>query len=59
MKKYLLTILLALAAHAALVAPYQPLNLQSLVSGSPAHPPIHLNRHAVQRPVDNLAARPP
>ena len=35
MKKHLLAILLALAAPAALAAPYQPLNLQSLVSGSP------------------------
>ena len=56
MKKYLLTILLALAAHAALAAPYQPLNLQSLVSGSPEHPPINVNMHAVQRAFDNLAA---
>ena len=56
MKKHLLAILLALVAPAALAAPYQPLNLQSLVSGSPEHPPINVNMPAVQRAFDNLAS---
>ena len=56
MKNHLLAILLALAAPAALAAPYPPLNPQSLVSGSPEHPPINVNRPAVQRAFDNLAA---
>lgn len=56
MKKHLLAILLALAAPAALAVPYQPLNPQSLVSGSPEHPPINVNMPAVQRAFDNLAA---
>ena len=56
MKNHLLAILLALAASAALAAPYPPLNPQSLVSGSPEHPPINVNMPAVQRAFDNLAA---
>ncbi len=53
MKKHLLTILLALSAPALLAAPYQPVNVRSLVSEQGASHTV--NMPALQRAMDNLA----
>ncbi|WP_225748192.1 tetratricopeptide repeat protein [Eikenella sp. Marseille-P7795] len=55
MKNYLTAVLLAVYSAAALAVPYPPLNPESLVSGSPEHPPITVNLPALRHAFDNLA----
>ena len=56
MKKHLLTLSCLLATATLYAAPYPRLDPNSLINGTPEHPPITVNIQALQTALGNLAA---